>query len=68
MPYFISNSQRLRFEMEIWREDWRIIVVCIFDTLNEESCRSEEIREHNNSNKANQVQHLFKEFMMFIDP
>ncbi len=42
--------------------------MCIFDTLNEESCRSEEIREHNNSNKANQVQHIFKEFMMFIDP
>ncbi len=54
--------------MEIWREDWRIIVVCVLDMLNEESCRIEVIREHNNSNKANQVQHLFKEFMMFIDP
>lgn len=60
MPYLISNSQRLGFEMEVWREDSRIIAVSVLDTLNEESCRSEEIREHNNSKKANEVQHIVK--------
>lgn len=32
----------------------------VLDTLNEESCRSEEIREHNNNNKADYVQHVVK--------
>lgn len=61
--------------MEVCNQDLRISTVYVLDMSNEESCSSEEIREHNNSNKANQVQHVvkskmcrLKQFIIFIDP